>query len=146
VAARESVDADSAGRGGALGCQTRDGLGRLGDAFRDVAVTLAPGQVSAPTTADFGTFLVQATDVRVRPFEEVRATVRAQVLEPVQDRYEQLLRRLRREADVSVASRFGTWDRTNLDAITIVPPGGRPSTTAATTTTTPAPPPAGRIP
>jgi hypothetical protein len=139
VARRESGDTGSAGRGGALGCQTRDGLARLGDAFRDVAVTLAPGEVSAPTSGDVGTFLVQATDVKVRPFDEVRASVRAQVLVPARQAYEQLLRRLRREATVVVSSRFGTWDRSDPDAVTIVPPGGRPTTTAPGPTTTSSP-------
>lgn len=133
-AMRDSTDTGSAGRGGALGCQTRDGLARLGDAVRDVAVTLAPGQVSAPTAGEVGTFLVQATDVKVRPFDEVRSNVRAQVLVPTRERYEQLLRRLRRDAMVTVSSQFGTWDRTDPDAIVLVPPGGRPVTTIVPST------------
>lgn len=135
LAQRDSVDADSAGRGGALGCQTRQGLARLGEAFRDAAVGLVPGQVSAPVTGELGTFLVQATGVRVLPFEEVRAPVRAQLLERGAEPYEQLLRRLRGDAAVTVSSRFGTWDRTNPDAVTLVPPGGRPTTTTAPATT-----------
>lgn len=135
LAVRESSDVDSASRGGALGCQTRQGLGRLGASFRDVAVSLAPGQVSPPTLGDLGAFLVQATDVKVRPFEEVKASVRATLLEPTEERYEQLLRRLRRDSDVTVSSRFGTWDRSDPDAIAIVPVGGRPTTTVLVTTT-----------
>jgi hypothetical protein len=135
LATRESTDVDTASRGGALGCQTREGLARLGTAFRDAAVALGPGQVSGPTTGDLGTFLVQVTDVKVRPFEEVRASVRAGVLEPAEERYEQLLRRLRGEAEVTVSERFGTWDRSNPEAIAIVPIGGRPTTTVGATTT-----------
>ena len=135
LATRESTDVDTAGRGGALGCQTRAGLARLGTAFRDAAMALAAGQVSEPITGELGTFLVQVTDVKVRPFDEVRASVRTAVLEPVEERYEQLLRRLRREAEVTVSDRFGTWDRSDPDAIAIVPLGGRPTTTVAVTTT-----------
>lgn len=134
LATRESTDVDSASRGGALGCQTREGLARLGATFREAAVALAPGQVSPPTASDLGTFLVQVTDVKVRPFDEVRANVRMGVLEPAEERYEQLLRRLRRDAEVSVSSRFGTWDRSDPEAIAIVPAGGRPTTTVAATT------------
>ena len=134
LAQRESVDAGSAGRGGALGCQTRDGLARLGDAFRDAAVALAPGQVSPPATGDVGTFLVQATDVKVRPFDEVRAAVRARLLERAAEPYERLLRRLRADAEVTVSSRFGTWDRTRPDAVTLVPPGARPGATTTVMT------------
>lgn len=137
VATRESSDTGSAGRGGALGCQTREGLARLGTAFRDAAVALAPGQVSAPTTGEAGTFLVEATDVKVRPFDEVRGNVRAQVLVPSRERYEQLLRRLRRDGEVVVSNRFGTWDRSDPEAIRIVHPGGRPTTTATTPTSAP---------
>lgn len=131
VAVRQSVDAGSAGRGGALGCQTRDGLARLGTGFRDVAVGLTPGQVSDVGRDDVGTFLVQATDVKVRPIDEVRGNVRARVLAPTEERYDQLLRRLRREADVQVAARFGRWDRSDPEAIAIMPSGARPTTTAA---------------
>ena len=134
VAVRESLDTGSAGRGGALGCQSREGLGRLGPRFRDVAVGLAPGQVSEVAQGDVGAFLVQATDVKVRPLDEVRGHVGSQVLVAAEERYDQLLRRLRREADVRVASRFGRWDRTDPDAIAILPPGGRPTTTSAAPT------------
>ena len=124
VAQRESADPQSAGRGGALGCQSRAGLGRLGDRFSEVVTALGPGQVSPPTPAEFGTFVVQVTDVKVRPFDEVRDAVRAQVLAPTDEAYEQLLRRLRSEARVTVAARYGTWERDEEGAVGIRPPGG----------------------
>lgn len=130
VARRESADSQSAERGGDLGCQPAEGLAQYGDRFREVATTLAPGQTSDPTTADYGKFMVQVTDVKVRPFDEVRDAVRSQVLARTADPYEQLLRRLRRDAQVAVAPRFGTWDRTTPDSIRLLPPGG-PTTAAS---------------
>ena len=123
VAQRESADTQSAGRGGALGCQTLEGLARLGDRFTSVVTELGPGQLSAPVSADFGTFLVQVTDVKVRPFDEVRAAVRAKVLAPAGNAYEELLRRLRSDARVTVAARYGTWERAEDGRIGIRPPG-----------------------
>ncbi len=135
VAKRESADTRSAARGGDLGCQTKENLAQLGDKFRDTATALSPGQVSPPTKADYGTFLVQATDVKIRPFEEVRDDVRIQVLAPTEGAYEQLLRRLRRDAQVAVSARFGAWDRTSPDDIKLLPPAGG---STATTPTSPA--------
>ncbi|MEO5678216.1 MAG: peptidyl-prolyl cis-trans isomerase [Acidimicrobiales bacterium] len=136
VAQRESADTDSAGRGGALGCQTREGLARLGDQFRQVVTGLAPGQVSPPTAAEYGTFIVQLTEVKLTPFEEVRDVVRGRALAAAEEPYTQLLARLRHEANVTVAPRFGTWDRTKPDEPRIAPPGGRTPTTAAGAPTT----------
>jgi len=124
VAQRESADQQSAGRGGALGCQTRAGLARLGDAFSEAVMALGAGQVSPLTTAEYGTFVVQVTDVKVRPFDEVRGVVRAQVLAPAQGAYEQLLRRLRGDARVTVTARYGTWEPADDGAVGIRPAGG----------------------
>ncbi len=136
VAQRESADQRSAGRGGALGCQPRASLDQLGDRFSSVVTALAPGQVSPPTAADFGTFVVQVTDVRVRPFDEVRDVVRAQLLAPASGAYRQLLRRLRSEASVTVAARYGTWERAEDGTVGVRPPGGRPPAEAPGAPTT----------
>lgn len=131
VAQRESADQQSSERGGALGCQSRASLGRLGSRFADTVTALGPGQLSPPTSAEFGTFLVQVTDVQVRPFDEVRDAVRAMVLAPSQEAYEELLQRLRSDAAVTVAPRFGTWERADDDRVGVRPPAGAPTTTTA---------------
>lgn len=137
VAQRESADQDSASRGGALGCQTRAALDRLGDRFSEVVTSLAPGQVSPPTTADFGTFVAQVTDVRVRPFEEVRDVVRGQVLAPAEEAYEQLLQRLRREARVTIDPGYGTWEVGEDGEVGVQPPPGESRTAPGDAATQP---------
>ena len=122
VAQRESADPQSAGRGGALGCQTLEGLRRLGDRFTSTVTALGPGQLSAPTTSELGTFLVQVTDVKVRAFDEARDAVRASVLASAENSYEVLLRRLRGDATVTVAARYGTWGPTEDGRVGIRPP------------------------
>lgn len=136
VAQRESADPQSAGRGGALGCRTLDGLARLGDRFTSAVTALGPGQLSPPTRAEFGTFVVQVTDVKVRPFDEVRGSVRARVLERAEDAYEALLRRLRSDARVTVAARYGTWERSGDGRAGIRPPGPRSTGSSAGPTST----------
>lgn len=130
VAQRDSADPESAERGGDIGCQTRAALARLGEPFGEVVTSLAPGQVSPPTVAGFGTFVAQVTDVRVRPFEEVRDVVRGQVLAPAEEPLQELLERLRREAGVTVDPRYGTWERGEDGEVGVRAPGGGPTATA----------------
>jgi parvulin-like peptidyl-prolyl isomerase len=73
--------------------------------------------LSDPVRSELGAHVIWVDEIKARPFEEVRSVVRAQALQGADEVYEELLRTLRREADVEISDEFGRWDRTNIDAI-----------------------------
>ncbi len=79
LARQVSKDPGSAPRGGDLGCVA---LGRFVPEFERAALALQPGQVSEPVQTQFGWHVIRMNErlpARVRPYEEVRGQIRAQI-------------------------------------------------------------------
>lgn len=98
--ARElSQDPGSGPRGGDLGCVA---LGRFVPEFERAALALEPGQISQPVETQFGWHVIRLNDrlpARVRPFEEVRDQIRAEIEGRAIERY---VKNLVARADVEV--------------------------------------------
>jgi parvulin-like peptidyl-prolyl isomerase len=110
VASEESDDAGAAAQGGDLGCGSR---GRFPTAFEDAAYALEVDEVSDPVRTQFGYHLIRVEDRTETGYEEVRDSVR-----------QQLLSDLAADADVTVDRRYGEW-REAEDAsgrFSVVPP------------------------
>ena len=79
VAAKRSTDAQTAERGGKLGCI--DGQ-ELGPAFAVAVAALPLGQVSAPVQTDSGWHIITAQDVeQALPFDSVKDEIRNDLVE-----------------------------------------------------------------
>jgi len=106
VAAKSSTDAQSANRGGALGCIDNQ---QIDPAFATAAAATPAGQVSAPVKTDFGWHIIKVEDVaQALPFDTVKAEIRTGLIEQGPEGRDKL-RKLTAAAKVKVASRYGRW-------------------------------------
>ena len=99
LARERSQDPGSAARGGDLGCVER---GRFVPEFEEAALRLGEGELSAPVQTRFGWHVIRLnrrTPERVRPFEEVKGAIHAQLEGLAIERF---VRRLVARADVEI--------------------------------------------
>ena len=127
-------DTTSAAEGGSLDCITRQT--QFDPVFLEAAFAAEVGQVTEPVQTQFGYHLILVSSAEVPPFEEVEPQIEQLLSEGDGGAFNEFLRSTTCEADVEVASRYGSWDTSTceeggLGAVT--PPEG------PTTTTTPAP-------
>lgn len=85
LAKQYSLDAGSKDKGGDLGFFPR---GRMVKPFEDAAFSLKPGQISAPVKSQFGYHIIKGgphEPQHVQPFDQVRASIVAQLLQQKKD-------------------------------------------------------------
>jgi PPIC-type PPIASE domain len=111
VAAASSIDPSAATNGGDLGCGPAD---QYVPPFADAVSTGEVGEYLGPVETDFGFHVILVNSRGTTPFEDAEADIRAQLEQEAsgapQAAFEELLEQLIADADVSVSSRYGTWD------------------------------------
>ena len=133
-------DTTSAAEGGSLDCITRQT--QFDPVFLEAAFDAEVGEVTEPVETQFGSHLILVSSAEVPPFEEVEPQIEQLLSEGDGAAFNDFLRTTTCEADVDIASRYGSWDTSmcedgGLGAVT--PPEG------PTTTTTPVPEGAGQL-
>ena len=127
VAAKHSTDAQSAERGGGIGCIE----GQQIDATFAAAAAATPiGAVSAPVQTQYGWHIIKVDDVEAaQSFDEVKSTLRDRI---TQQEGFSTLQKLIAKAKVKVASRYGRW--VVKDGVgSVEPPKVKSSSTSTTT-------------
>lgn len=114
VAAEVSTDEGVAEAGGDIGCQAAaDIAGLIGDVAFDAEPgdRIGPLEVTLDPTGETTSWLVlEVTEVDVPTLEDIRPQLEAQLPEPGQEALREAVGEAFAEADVSVQSRYGTWD------------------------------------
>jgi hypothetical protein len=122
---------------GEVGCFSDEEVATLGsEALAGVIPDLAVGEVSEPVRDDIGYYLLTVTsrtESEVPTFDEVAEQFRQEARRQLAgDAFDTWLAQQLAEADISVDSRFGTW---NDEILAVDPPTG--ATPAGPTTTSP---------
>ncbi len=104
LAEQRSTDPGSGAQGGDLGAAPR---GSYVDAFEQAVWESELNEVVGPVETEFGFHILEVTDESVLSGEEVDPATQAQTLDRL---LTELLQTSFGEADVQVASAFGTWD------------------------------------
>lgn len=108
LARRHSLDPGSARKGGDLGYQP---AGTFVEPFENALARMGEGEISDPVKTEFGWHVLYLADVRVEPFERVRAGIEQQLVGETQDEvWSEYLRELFEEADIEVNPRYGVFD------------------------------------
>ena len=108
LAKRYSTDNATADRGGDIGFLT---IGQIPEEFANAALALAPGEVSDPVHTSFGWHVIEVTDRKVQPFEEVKDAIETLIGSPAEDKlWHDFLVQSYQDADVKVNPRFGELD------------------------------------
>lgn len=108
LAEERSQDPGSAAQGGSLG---EGPLNRYVEEFAAAAQEAEIGEVVGPVQTQFGFHVIRVDDRREISFEDVEDTLRDELVgQQGEAAYQQVLQTLFEEADVTVNSRFGTWD------------------------------------
>jgi parvulin-like peptidyl-prolyl isomerase len=91
--------------------------------FADAVSTGEIGEFLGPIQTDFGFHVIRVSSRGTTPFEDAEAEIRAQLEQEAagapQGAFDELLQQLIADADVTVSSRYGTWDG---EAGRVVPP------------------------
>lgn len=120
IAAEVSIDPGSGAEGGDLGCGPAE---QYVAPFAEAVATGEIGEYLGPVETDFGFHVILVASRETSPFEEVSDQIRAQ-LEATGEQargaaFSEWLEETISEADVTVASRYGSWD---AEAGRVVPP------------------------
>lgn len=107
IATTKSQDTGSATDGGQLGCAPK---GSYVDAFDQAAWSAPIGVVSEPVRTQFGYHLLLVTARGRLGFEDLRETLKQEVVRSAQQLVDAEIGRLARETDVSVNGRYGRFD------------------------------------
>jgi parvulin-like peptidyl-prolyl isomerase len=129
VAIKNSTDAQSAQRGGALGCIDAQ---QLDATFAAGANATPVGSVSAPIKTQYGWHIIKVEDVKqALPYDTVKSEIRTDMIEQGPEGRKKL-EKLMAKTKVTVASKYGRW--VVKDGIgTVVPPKVTTSSTSSTT-------------
>lgn len=125
-------DTTSAAEGGSLDCITRQT--QFDPVFLEAAFAAEVGQVTEPVETQFGYHLILVSSAEVPPFEEVEPQIEQLLSEGDGGQFNEFLRTTTCEADVDVASRYGSWDTSTCEAGglgAVTPPEGPTTTTSA---------------
>jgi peptidyl-prolyl cis-trans isomerase C len=108
LAEERSQDPGSAAQGGSLG---EAPFSRYVEEFAAAAAEAEIGEVVGPVQTQFGFHIIRVDDRREIAFDEVEDSLRDELVgQQGEAAYQQALQTLFEEAEVSVNSRFGTWD------------------------------------
>lgn len=122
VASERSIDPSAATNGGDLGCSDPS---RFVEPFAEAISDGEIGEYLGPVETDFGFHVILVRSRGTAPFEEVEADIRAQLEAESQSASGNALGTFLQEAvsgaDVSVNSRYGTW---NAESGQVTPPEG----------------------
>ena len=134
LAAANSTDTGSATQGGDLGCQPP---GTFVPEFETAIDSAEEGVVTEPVQTQFGYHHILLNSKGVQPFADVKDQIRQQLETPADNPLNTFLSEALGSAEVTVNSRYGSWD---ADTMTVVPPEGpsTPSTTLPDPGTAPA--------
>lgn len=114
LAEERSIDPSAATNGGDLGCTSAD---RYVEEFADAVTEGEVGEHLGPVETDFGFHVILVTSRGTTAFEDAEAGIRSQLEQeaagaPAQA-FSELLEELVAAADVTVSSRYGSWDDEN---------------------------------
>lgn len=107
IATAKSQDTGSAANGGALPCSPR---GTYVDGFEQTAWSLPIGVVSEPVKTKFGYHVVLVTARGKLGFDDLKATLKQNVVDSAQQLVNAEIARIARETRVSVNGRYGVYD------------------------------------
>lgn len=114
IARERSTDTGSGAQGGDLGCQSPQ---RWVEPFRDAVLEAPVGEVfDEPVLSDFGYHIIFVSERTVPTDEEVAESL---TTDGVRGEIDAWVGEKMAAADVTVTTRFGTWDSTGLQ---VVPP------------------------
>lgn len=128
VAAAVSKDPGSAAEGGSLGCV---GAGNFVPEFETAMDALQPGQTSEVVQTQFGFHVIQVTERKPQPLEEVEAQIRQQLLGDAEGEFNEFVTTAVDEAEVTINPRYGTV-RKDAGQLEVVPPDAPTTTTSST--------------
>lgn len=132
IAAEQSIDTGSGANGGDLGCASPD---QYVEPFAAAVTDGAIGEYLGPVQTDFGYHVILVRSRGTTPFEDVEADIRAQLEGEAASAqgaaFGTWLQEVVSEAEVTVNSRYGTW---NAEEGRVVPPEAPADGSAATVT------------
>jgi foldase protein PrsA len=134
LAKKNSIDDTTAAQGGDLGFLT---LGQIPEEFEAAALALEPGEVSDVVETSFGFHVIEVTDRKVQPFEQVKDAIESLIGSPaIEKLWRDYVIGAYEDADVKVNPRFGELDLQTQEIVNAssanvpgVDPGVIPSTT-----------------
>jgi hypothetical protein len=110
LAAERSQDPGSAEQGGDLGCL---GRGETVEEFDAAAFSQPIGEVGAPVQTSFGYHVILVTSRGTPTLDEARDQIAQRLQEEVEAAFQQWFLDALAAADVTVDSRYGTWNATD---------------------------------
>lgn len=120
IATDRSTDPSAANNGGDLGCASPD---QYVEPFAEAITNGEIGEFLGPVATDFGYHVILVTSRGTTPFEDVEDDIRAQLEQEAAGApaaaFNELFEQLIADADITVSSRYGTWDS---EAGRVVPP------------------------
>lgn len=115
LAQQRSTDSGSADLGGDLGAAPAS---RYVEPFAEAVREAEVGQVVGPVETQFGFHVIEVTQRETRSFEEVRDSLREELVnQRRQGVLQELATTLFTEAEVEVNSRLGRWDAQNASVV-----------------------------
>lgn len=110
IATERSTDTTSGAEGGDLGCAA---AGPYVPEFRDAVLSQEVGVVGPPVESQFGFHVIVVDSREDAVLDDVRDQVRARLAEDVQAAFGEWFNNALSAADITVDSRYGTWDAAN---------------------------------
>lgn len=138
VAKAESTDAQSAVKGGDLGCDITQETGFVPE-FRLAVFNQPVGAVGDPVSTQFGFHLIKVTSREVPPYDQVKDTAVEKLTVAGQEKLLTWLQETVTNAKIEVNPRYGTFNKEGASP-GVVPPE-RPADSTATSTPAIAPAP-----
>ena len=114
IAAERSIDPSAATNGGDLGCGAAE---QYVEPFAEAIGTGEVGEYLGPVETEFGFHVILVTSRGTTAFEDVEADIRTQLEQEAANApaaaFNELFEQLLADAEVTVSSRYGTWDDEN---------------------------------
>ncbi len=130
VAKAESIDTQSAAKGGELGCDITPDTQFVAE-FLAPIFTQPVGQVGDPVMTQFGYHLIKVTARTVPPFGEAKTAAREKLTTSGQEKLLTWLQETVSKAKIEINPKYGTFDKEGASPGVVPPakPAGGPSTT-----------------
>jgi len=130
VAKAESIDTQSAAKGGELGCDITPDT-QFVPGFLAAIFTQPVGQVGDPVMTQFGYHLIKVTSKTVPPYDEAKAAAREKLTTNGQEKLLTWLQETVSKAKIEINPKYGTFDKEGASPGVVPPakPAGGSSTT-----------------